>query len=139
MIITAAVAVVFPTAAQATQWVLIAKNDDAARYIDADAMIREQAIATIWLKTEYASKGKSGEASAVEKWMHDCANRRSKLLALTLYKANGSVIESAELPRYRQEWKPIVTSSIGETIHQRVCGIGLEHRDVDPPRVESTT
>jgi hypothetical protein len=120
--------------------VLIANTPGAARYIDADAVVFEEATATFWLRTEYDTKGKSGEKLAVEKWMHDCANDRAKLLALTLYKADGRVIDSAEVPRYRMEWMPIVPDSAGETVHERICGIvngPIEKRD--PERIDFPT
>lgn len=123
LILIVAVAALLPTAAHATRWVLIAQNDTAARYIDADAIVRDDAVSTIWLKIDYAVQGKDGETRAIEKWMHDCANARAKLIALTLYKPNGKAIGSAELPRYRLDWATIVPSSVGEQIHQRVCSL----------------
>jgi surface-adhesin protein E len=138
--IIAAIALVLPTRARATQWVLLAKTQTAAHYVDADAVVFDEATATIWLKTEYASKGKSGEMLTIEKWMHDCANHRAKLLALTLYKADGSVIGSAELPRYRMEWSTVVPGSAGETVHTGVCSIlsrPIEERGAD--KVDLTT
>ena len=123
MIIIAATAVMFPSAANATRWMLIAKTPDSTRYIDADAVVLDDdSVATVWLKTEYVNKGESGETLTIEKWMHDCVHERAKLLALTLYKSDGKVIGSAELPRYRLEWSAIMPGSVGETVHQRVCG-----------------
>ena len=138
----AALAVVIPTAANAARWVLVTKTPNAARYIDADAFVFDEATATIWLKTDYASKGKSGESVTIEKWMHDCANARAKLLALTLYDAKGRVVGSAELPRYRLEWGAIIPNSIGETIHQRVCGIvngPVQSRDAEETDLETVS
>lgn len=123
MIVIAAAAVALPTAAHATRWVLIAQTDAGAQYIDADAIVRDDAISTIWLKIEYLNKGKRGETRALEKWMHDCANGRAKLVALTLYKANGGVVGSAQVPNYRLNWAAISPSSVGEQIHERVCAI----------------
>jgi hypothetical protein len=122
LMVIAAVAGMVSTAANATRWILVAKTAGVARYIDVDAIVVDDATATIWLRTEYPNQGKHGEARAIEKWMHDCAKARAKLLALTLYKANGSVIGSAELPRYQSQWTTVVPGSVGETIHQRVCG-----------------
>jgi hypothetical protein len=136
----AALALVIPTTAYATRWVPVAKSPDSVRFVDADAFIFDEATATIWLKTEYAGKGKSGEAVSIEKWLHDCAHGRAKLLALTLYKADGNVISSAEMPRYRQEWDAIKSGSIGERIHQRICGIvngPAERRDAENIQFES--
>jgi hypothetical protein len=123
MMILAATAAMFPSAANATHWVIVAETPRSIRYIDADAVVLDDRVATLWLKTEYVNKGKSGETLTIEKWMHDCAHARAKLLALTLYKADGSVIGSAELPRYRLDWAAIVPGSTGETVHQRVCSI----------------
>ena len=123
LILAAGAMSLFPTAGNATRWVQILKSDDGIRYIDTDAIVREDSTVTIWLKVEYATLGKKGEAFTMEKWMHDCANDREKLLALTIYKSNGSVAGSAEEPRYRQEWIRIVPGSIGAGIHERVCGL----------------
>lgn len=117
----AAFAVMLPAAANATRWVLVSKTSDDTRYIDLDAVILDGSVATVWLKTEYLSRGRSGEASSIEKWMEDCAHQRAKLLALTLYRADGRVISSAEVPRYREEWVTIVPGSVGEGIYQRIC------------------
>lgn len=128
LIVVAVVASLMSTAASATRWVVVATTDDAVRYVDADALVRDGETATIWLKTEYATTRNKGESLTIEKWLHDCALGRTKLLALTLYKPNGSVIRSGESPRYREEWEAIVPGSVGERIHRRVCGIG----DADP-------
>ena len=109
-------------AGKASRWVAVGKTADAVRSVDADEIVRDKAVATIWLKTEYSRQGPSGEAVAIEKWMHDCGNGRLKLLAFTLYQANGSVIVSAERPRYAQRWDQVVTGTIGDEIHQSVCG-----------------
>jgi hypothetical protein len=122
IIMTVAAEAMFPAAASAARWILVANSSGVERYIDVDAVVIDGRVVTFWQKTEYANQGKSGETSAVEKWMHDCANSRAKLLALTLYKADGSVIGSAQLPRYRQEWTDIIANSAGEAVHQRVCG-----------------
>lgn len=124
VMLASALTCVISMPANATRWVRIAETDAAVRYIDADAVVRTSDLVTIWLRTEYIHPGQRGEAAAVEKWTHDCTNRRAKVLALTLYKANGDVIASAELPHYRQDWEPIPPSSVGEDIHQRLCGSG---------------
>jgi hypothetical protein len=134
LILVAALASMVSAPVNATRWVLIAKGSESIRYVDADEFLFEGATATIWLKTQYASKGKHGETLAIEKWLHDCEHGRSKLLAITTYKANGSVVSSAELPRYRLEWQAIDPSSVGAEIHERVCGIvngPIEGRDPD--------
>jgi hypothetical protein len=143
LIITAiALAGAIPTVANATRWVPITKTSDSVRYVDADAFIFEDATAAIWLKTEYAGKGKNGEAHSIEKWLHDCAHGRAKLLAVTLYKADGSVISSGEMPRYRQEWDAIKPGSVGERIHERICGIvngPVERRDAESIEFKNVT
>ena len=122
----AAVLANLATEANASRWVLLANTSEGASYIDADAVVVDGSTATIWLRTEYATPGKKGEALSIEKWIHDCANERAKLLALTIYKGDGKVAGSAQLPRYRQEWVPVVPGSPGDAIHQRVCGMVLE-------------
>ena len=117
-----ALVALLPTAAHAARWVLVSETATATRYIDLDAVVIDDQVATLWLKTEYATKQERGEVLAIEKWMHDCANRRAKLLALTRYKANGAVIGSAQLPRYELPWQNIAPDSAGEVIHRRVCG-----------------
>lgn len=121
--IIAAVAVMVPSTANATRWVLVAQTPGLTRYIDTDAIVVEDSTATLWLRSEYANRGASGEKRTVEKWMHDCAKARAKVLALTLYKPNGSVIGSAELPRYRLDWSPIIPGSASAVIHERVCAV----------------
>ena len=108
--------------ADAARWAIVNTTATGVQFVDLDSVVFDKAIATIWLRTELAEEGKRGASVTLEKWMHDCANRRVKLIALTLYKADGSVIGSAELPRYQEEWSEIVPYSAPEIVHRRICG-----------------
>lgn len=123
--------------ASATRWVRVADTDSAVYFVDADAIVRADAIVTIWLRTEFAQPGSRKESVAVEKWLHDCANRQVKLLAITFYKSNGDVVASAQRPRYRQDWDAIVPSSAGEVIQRRVCGMNKadDETERDPDEI----
>jgi hypothetical protein len=122
LVVALSVAVV-PTGSLAARWVPIDRSAAASSYLDADQIVRDGDVVTIWLKVEFAAPGKKGEARTIEKWMHDCANNRAKLLALTLYKANGTVIGSAESPRYDLEWETLPNGSVAEEIHEKVCDL----------------
>lgn len=121
MFLAANVAVYFAGVAEAARWVPLTDIGNDTYYVDADALVLQDSIATIWLKTVFAQLGEKGSATTIEKWMHDCQNNRSKLLAITLYKSDGSVIGSGELPRYKQEWTTPVQGSTGAMIHDRIC------------------
>lgn len=120
-LIIAAIATLLPSAADAARWVLLTKTEDRTYYLDMDAIVFDGPVATIWLRTELAREGKKGEAFSIEKWMHDCENSRAKLLALTIYKSNGRVMGSGELPRYRQDWQTFPANSEGDVLHRRIC------------------
>jgi hypothetical protein len=112
---------IFSGAANASRWAAVGTTGSGVQFIDLDAIIFEDGIATIWLRTELAEKGRRGESVTLEKWMHDCANGRAKVLALTMYKADGSVIGSAQLPRYELEWTPLIPNSPAYVVHEHVC------------------
>jgi hypothetical protein len=118
--------------AAAYRWLHIAERGNSSFSVDTDALVWDDAVATIWLRTIHLSYPKNKEASAVEKWIHDCENGRAKLIAMTAYKADGSVIISAQVPRYEQSWRDIEPGSINEEVHRKICRWQQEQRGVQP-------
>ena len=110
-----------PSAASAKQWAPVAETDSAKFYWDTDAIVWDDEVATIWIRIERLSAERNKESFALQKWMYDCHEPRIKLLAVTTYKANGSVIGSAEAPRYSMEWSTIVSGSVHSIVHARLC------------------
>jgi len=111
-----------PSAAFATRWASVTKDDERHYYIDLDAVVIDGLVRTIWLKTVLDHPVKKREAFRVEKWMHDCENNRVKLLAITVYKASGAVVGSGEAPHYTQDWQSSPADAQTKIIHQQVCG-----------------
>lgn len=129
-----AVSLSISSAAFGARWVSVTKDDERTFYIDLDAVVFDGLVTTIWLKTVLVQQGVKGEASRIEKWMHDCANDRTKLLAITVYKANGQVIGSGEAPHYTQDWQSSSADAQTTIIHRRVCGPLQDARDkLDTP------
>jgi hypothetical protein len=120
-LILAATATLIPSAAHGARWVLVTKTESRTYYIDMDAIVFDGPVATIWLRTELAREGKKGEAFSIEKWLHDCENDRAKLLALTIYKSNGRVMGSGQLPRYRGDWQSFPANSDEGLLHRQIC------------------
>ena len=131
----------FAGTANATKWALVGETDSGFYFVDMDALVVDESVATIWLRTELKRKGKSGEAVTIEKWIHDCRMDRSKILAVTLYKSNGNVIGSGALPRYRQDWSAIVPGTAGDLVHRKVCTpiSGFDKRRSEPIASDQTT
>jgi hypothetical protein len=121
ILIVAIIALSVPSAAFGTRWVSVVKDDKQTFYIDLDAVVFDGRVATIWLKTQLTRPSKKGPASKVEKWMHDCESDRAKLLAITIYKANGNVMGSGEAPHYTQDWQRSSANAHLQAIHRRIC------------------
>lgn len=111
-----------PSAALATRWVSVSKDDERQYYIDLDAVVVDGLVRTVWLKTVIAQPLKKREASRIEKWMHDCENERVKLLAVTTYRENGEVLGSGEAPHYTQGWQKSSYEIRTSLVHAQVCG-----------------
>lgn len=110
------------TAAAAERWVPVDGAGPDLRYVDLDGVVLDGATATIWLRTNFAYLGKKGAASSLEKWMFECSRSQAKLLAVTMYKANGVVIGSGESPRYLERWTDVPPQSSLRVVYERVCG-----------------
>ena len=121
LLIAASSLSVLASPVEASRWVLVAEADSAKHFIDADAIVWDGQIASSWLRTEYSGRGPKEESAVLEKWMNDCENARSKLLAFTSYKADGSVLRSSQAPRYLLEWSEIKGGSTYQVAHQRIC------------------
>lgn len=115
-------ALTISTAASAERWIAVSGAGPDARYLDLDGVVVDGRTATIWLRTEFAVTGKKGAASSLEKWMFDCAHSQAKLLAVTIYKTDGSVVGSGESPRYWEQWADVPPQSALAVVHERVCG-----------------
>lgn len=120
-----------PSAANTSRWVFLTETEGRSYFVDADAVTIEKMVVTIWLKTVLAVPRPKGEASAIEKWMHDCENDRAKLLAVTIYKSDGRVISSGEIPHYEQAWKTTAEQRPADLVHNEVCKIIKSGRSLE--------
>lgn len=122
IIIFLVIAFSVPSALSATRWVSVSKDSERQYYIDLDEVVVDGVMRTIWLKSVLFHPIKKREASRVEKWMHDCENNRVKLLAITVYRADGGVLGSGEAPHYTQGWQNYSHVTRSELAHQKACG-----------------
>lgn len=106
---------------EAARWIVVNKTALGTQYVDFDAVVIDKSIATIWVRTEVIQPTKRGASISLEKWLHDCANNRAKLVAITFYKADGSVVGSAAVPGYEENWSDVVPGSATGVVHQRIC------------------
>jgi hypothetical protein len=108
------------------EWVKVSDSGEAGKtvYVDPATMRRNRNLVTMWQFYDYKTVqtvGGIGFLTAKEQWEFDCAEERSRVLALTEFSGNmGSgtmVYSNTEVGK----WQPVATSSLGQVLWRFAC------------------
>jgi hypothetical protein len=106
-------------------WKAVDQNGAGAVYADPDTIVRSSDTAQMWWLLDYGAFQRMVEVgyfSQKTQSEYDCANRRSRVLELSLradHMGEGKVIYSDESPH---EWEPVDAGSISERLWALACG-----------------
>jgi hypothetical protein len=109
------------------EWDLIASSEDGDLkvYADKSNILKTDNNVKMWVLYDYNTvKESAGDKYLSQKYLteHDCKNKRSRILALTMYSGimlTGDVIFSNESPF---SWTDVVPNTIGENTWKLACG-----------------
>lgn len=79
----------------------------------------ERKVATIY--NEKAEKITVYNVEIMSLCEYDCEQRKHRLISSTTYNSNNAVIETFDMPYYRQYWSEVVPDSMGEAKLEKVC------------------
>jgi hypothetical protein len=109
------------------EWVKVNDSDEVGKtvYVDPATIRRNSNLVKMWQFYDYETVQTVGGIrflTAKEQWEFDCAEERSRVLALTEFSGNmgsGTVVYSnSEVGR----WQPVAPSSIGQLLWKFACG-----------------
>ncbi len=133
MILLAGLAYLFCEEAYAKDWRLYAKTDSYECFYDAeDLFISSQDVVEVRTKSEYTEKGvaetvkKLGKhyrnlSYSLELWETDCKGKKSRLLSITAYTAEGSILYNDQAGSRSPPWKIIPRGSVEESLYHALC------------------
>ncbi len=133
MILLAGLAYLFCEEACAKDWRLYAKTDSYECFYDAeDLFISSQDVVEVRTKSEYTEKGvaetvkKLGKhyrnlSYSLELWETDCKGKKSRLLSITAYTAEGSILYNDQAGNRSPPWKIIPRGSVEESLYHALC------------------
>jgi len=105
------------SAANAANWVEVARGGDRVMYIDMDSIRSNVSPRSAWTRTTY-SGGPHSEFHALQYF--DCARSQAALKSAVQYERDGTnssyTWEDSEL-----KWDPIVAGTLGEAAFQAAC------------------
>ncbi len=117
----------------ANDWTEYAKTDSYECFYDAeDVMGSSQEIVEVRTRLEYTEKGvaeivkKKGRhyeklSYSLELWEADCKGKKSRLLSITAYTAEGSILYNDQAGNRSPPWKTIPRGSVEENLYRAVC------------------
>jgi surface-adhesin protein E len=108
------------------EWVKVGEADDGMTvYYDPATIRRNRNLVTMWQFYDYKTVqtvAGIGFLTVKEQWEFDCAEERSRVLALTEFSGNmgsGTVVYSnSEVGK----WQPVATRSMGQLLWKFACG-----------------
>jgi surface-adhesin protein E len=108
------------------EWVKVGETDDGMTvYYDPATIRRNRNLVTMWQFYDYKTVqtvAGIGFLTVKEQWEFDCAEERSRVLALTEFSGNmgsGTVVYSnSEVGK----WQPVATRSMGQLLWKFACG-----------------
>jgi hypothetical protein len=109
------------------EWLKVGDSDEAGKtvYVDPATIRRNRNLVTMWQFYDYKTVqtvAGIGFLTVKEQWEFDCAEERSRVLALTEFSGNmgsGTVVYSnSEVGK----WQPVAPSSIGQLLWKFACG-----------------
>jgi hypothetical protein len=122
----------------AANWIITGATDDSYFYYDADTMVKNSDIVTVWKKMNTVEKnGKSYS------WLYreelDCKKKMKRTIAGIKYSkpdGKGDIVPS-EKPN--DSWKSIPPGSVGESAQQDICKAATKIQDHDSWFTKFTT
>ena len=109
------------------EWVKVSDSNEAGKtvYVDPTTIRRNSNLVKMWQFYDYKTVqtvGGIGFLTAEEQWEFDCAEERSRVLALKEFSGNmgsGTVVyTNSEVGK----WQPVAPSSIGQLLWKFACG-----------------
>ena len=109
------------------EWVKVGDGDEAGKtvYVDPTTIRRDSNLVKMWQFYDYKTVQTVGGVrflSAKEQWEFDCAEERSRVLALKQFSGNmgsGTVVDTNSQVG---KWIPVIPGSIGRTVWTVACG-----------------
>jgi hypothetical protein len=109
------------------EWVQVSESDEAGRtvYVDPSTIRRNSNLVKMWQVNDYKTVQTVGGVrflTAKEQWEFDCAEARSRVVALKEFSGNmgtGTVVfTNSQVGR----WLPVMPGSLGQTVWKIACG-----------------
>ena len=109
------------------EWVKVGDSDEAGRtvFVDPATIRRNSNLVKMWQFYDYKTVQTVGGIrflTAQEQWEFDCAEERSRVLALKEFSGNmrsGTVVDTNSQVG---KWAPVIPGSIGQTVWKVACG-----------------
>jgi hypothetical protein len=109
------------------EWVKVSDSDEAGMtvYVDPATIRRNRNLVKMWQFYDYKTVqtvAGIGFLTAKEQWEFDCAEERSRVLALTEFSGNlgsGTVVYTNSQVG---KWQPVAPSSLGQLLWKFACG-----------------
>jgi hypothetical protein len=109
------------------EWVKVGDGDEAGKtvYVDPATIRRNSNLVKMWQFYDYKTVQTVGGIrflTAQEQWEFDCAEERSRVLALKEFSGNmrsGTVVDTNTQVG---KWAPVIPGSMGQTVWKVACG-----------------
>ena len=109
------------------EWVKVSDGDEAGKtvYVDPATIRRNSNLIKMWQFHDYKTVQTVGGVrflSAKEQWEFDCAEERSRVLALKEFSGNMGSGTMVDTNSQVGKWIPVMPGSIGHTVWTVACG-----------------
>jgi len=116
-----------------SDWKLFAETDLNECFFDAeDTSPSANSIVEVWTKIEYTKKGVTGVVKefgkhfadlsySLELWEINCAEKKDRVLSITEYSTEGSILYTKSATGHLPDWKMISRASVDESLYKAVC------------------
>jgi len=113
-------------------WRLISSTDSYKCFYDAENITRSSTnIVGVWARLEYTEKGISGIVKefgkhyedlsySLELWEIDCVKKKQRILSITEYSVEGSILYTNPAKSRPSAWKPISREAVAESLYNAV-------------------
>ena len=114
-------------------WRLISSTDSYKCFYDAENITRSSKnIVGVWARLEYTEKGIRGIVKefgkhyenlsySLELWEIDCVKKKQRILSITEYSVEGSILYTNPAKSRPSAWKSISREAVGESLYNAVC------------------
>jgi hypothetical protein len=113
-------------------WRLISSTDSYKCFYDAENITRSSTnIVGVWARLEYTEKGISGIVKefgkhyedlsySLELWEIDCVKKKQRILSITEYSVEGTILYTNPANSRPSAWKPISREAVAESLYNAV-------------------